>query len=438
MIPKIPQAPNRKFKKVESEKVSMIDLYPEQNVLELAAERKGLDVHQSNVKPLVDLQREEDPRGVSAVAVTKAPKVFQQLLKQSAKGSLDEELNKHHLQRASHRLSEASRKQKFDELINHYFYVGKTQKAQQTLASLLNTPIRPLTEPELQSIEQMIRTHDARLLNDSNALLHIINSTLLLQDIRKSLTSDQWSSLLRYALLSLYRRSSQVPPDWLGTVYKDASTTPGSATPDETFTHVVSEEGKTESVDPTAAHITEAAVLHPETSSGDMRIRKERGPNSTLGIEKFKTFLMENLRNDARFIQTAKGILTGDVSLPPKALSAFGLSGLTSGPGGRTYEPERLTYSDADEIILETIRGMTGKVQGMTKKWFEEYMEARTARADELRSEASTRRDDATSSVASSEAGGSSSSDTPGASSSESDVDSDEILEPLKEEKKKP
>jgi len=428
MIPKIPQAPNRKFKKVESEKVSMIDLYPEQNVLELPAERKGLDVHQSNVKPLVDLQREEDPRGVSAVAVTKAPKVFQQLLKQSAKGSLDAELNKHHLQRASHRLSEASRKQKFDELINHYFYVGKTQKAQQTLASLLNTPVRPLTEPELQAIEQMIRTHDARLLNDSNALLHIINSTLLLQDIRKSLTSDQWSSLLRYALLSLYRRSSQVPPDWLGTVYKDASTTPGSATPDETFTHVVSEEGKTESVDPTAAHITEAAVLHPETSSKDTKLtHKEKGPNKILSIARFKEVVMNALDNDYQYIQIAKDILTGKGNLPRLVLDRFSFTGLTM---ERSYDADRLNYLAADEIIYETLARMVlpPAIQGMTKVWFREFEAKREKRKNDAMARAK-----AGSSSDTEASGADTAGETTGA-----ETDTDSILDPISEEKKKP
>jgi hypothetical protein len=126
------------------------------------------------------------------------------------------ELQKHHLQRAAYRLTEAKKKQSFEKLLHSYFHVDQLDVAKDQLNQLLNTPVRPLSEPEMNNIEAQLKSHDARLLNDTNAIMHIIFDSRLLTATREALTGDQWSGLLKYALLSLYQRTAQVPPSWLG------------------------------------------------------------------------------------------------------------------------------------------------------------------------------------------------------------------------------
>jgi len=169
-------------------------------------------------------------------------------------------------------------------------------------------------------------------------------------------------------------------------------------------------------------------MLHPETSSKDsMAVRKERKPNERLSIQRFKDAMMDALDNDYQFIQYAKDILKGEGGLPSVVYNRFSFTGLAS---ERTYDADRLNYLAADEIIYETLARMVlpPAIQGMTKVWFREFEAKREKRKNDAMARAKAGASSDTEASGADTAG-----DTTGV-----DTDTDSILDPISEEKKKP
>ena len=206
----------RGMKKVEHALVQPkhIDIYLDAEARDDDPERSDLKRDETNVRPETKYYKSLDPLKLGGIKVTPKPNVLADLT--PGTGPMQVELQKHHLQRAAYRLTEAKKKQSFEKLLHSYFHVDQLDVAKDQLNQLLNTPVRPLSEPEMNNIEAQLKSHDARLLNDTNAIMHIIFDSRLLTATREALTGDQWSGLLKYALLSLYQRTAQVPPSWLG------------------------------------------------------------------------------------------------------------------------------------------------------------------------------------------------------------------------------
>ena len=204
------------MRKVEHAKVQPkhIDIYLDAEARDDDRERSDLKRDETNVRPESKYYKSLDPLKLGGIKVSPKPNVLADLT--PGTGPMQVELQKHHLQRAAYRLTEAKKKQSFEKLLHSYFHVDQLDVAKDQLNQLLNTPVRPLSEPEMNNIEAQLKSHDARLLNDTNAIMHIIFDSRLLTATREALTGDQWSGLLKYALLSLYQRTAQVPPSWLG------------------------------------------------------------------------------------------------------------------------------------------------------------------------------------------------------------------------------
>lgn len=185
------------MRKVEHAKVQPkhIDVYLDAETRDNDPERQDLKENQTNVRPESKYYKSLDPMKLGGVKVSAKPNAYGELT--STTGPLKLELQKHHLQRATYRLTEAKKKQSFEDLLQNYFHVNALETAKAKLDQLLNTPLRPLTEPELSNIEAQLQSHDARLLNDTNALMHIIFDSRLLADVKKTLTNDEWSKLLK-------------------------------------------------------------------------------------------------------------------------------------------------------------------------------------------------------------------------------------------------
>jgi hypothetical protein len=262
------------------------------------------------------------------------------------------ELQKHHLQRATYRLTAAKKKQAFEDLLNNYFHVNLLDTAKEQLNQLLNTPIRPLTEPEMNNIEAQLRSHDARLLNDTNALMHIIFDSRLLAAARNTLTNDQWSQLLKYALLSLYQRSAQPPPPWLGHAHvKDTTGVVHDDIPVATVYSMPNTKtdkyGSQPNPEKTAQNQQEAAQAMPGTSKSS---KPQPQSGKRIGFKLYYDQIMNLLRDhaDASLIQEAKRILNKSPNLP----DSFTIYMVTN-PAIDTLKPETLNARQAVELIQD-------------------------------------------------------------------------------------
>jgi hypothetical protein len=262
MIRKTPAPPNRRFKKQESAKVSAVGVYLPGEAQEEIPERTNLNQHQANVKPKSNYFKSLDPMPTKAAEPkVRHPKIFSKLTYENQ--DLATEIQKHHLHRANARLTGEAKKQQFEDLINNYFYNGRLVVAQQNLAELVNAPSRVLNPDEIATIGGQIRNHDAALLNDTNALVHIVNNPTLRDEVRRTMTADQFSSLLKYALKSMYRRSAQKPPEWLGA--EALHTEPPLATESQPSMTKTEENVPVHNPDATTEHRQEAEAIVPDT-----------------------------------------------------------------------------------------------------------------------------------------------------------------------------
>ena len=366
------------FKKVEHAKVQPkhIDIYLDAEAEEVIPERTDLKRDEANVRPESKYYKDLDPMKLGGVKVSGKPKVFSELM--ATTGSMNAELQKHHLQRASYRLSGAKKKQSFEDLLQNYFHVNALDAAKEQLNQLLNTPIRPLSETEMTQIEGQLKSHDARLLNDTNALMHIIFDSRLREDVKAAMTNDQWSKLLKYALLSMYQRTAQIPPEWLGGDGHTKDTT-GIPTADPvvlTGNIVKTDTGET-FADPMKTDVNqkEASDQLPKPL-GTTEHKPAAGRKAgKMGFLTFYRLVLHQLRQraDLPVVGTAHNILSRLPSLP-QAFGAF----IFDQKDMQTLDPDGLNARTAVGVIREAFVWIKGKnrQQGYTLNMLKDIEEA--------------------------------------------------------------
>ena len=368
------------FKKVEHAKIQPkhIDVYLDAEAEEAIPERNDLKRDQANVRPESTYYKDLDPMKLGGVKITAKPKVFSELM--ATTDPMNAELQKHHLQRASYRLSGAKKKQAFEDLLQNYFHINALDTAKEKLNQLLNTPIRPLSETEMTQIEGQLQSHDARLLNDTNALMHIIFDSRLREAVRAAMTNDQWSKLLKYALLSMYQRTAQTPPEWLGGDGHTKDTT-GIPTADPvtlTGNIVKTDTGET-FADPTKTDVNlkEASDKLPERLG-----TTEHKPAATsgrkagrMGFLTFYRLVIHQLqqRVDSAVVGTAHNILSQLPSLPQN-FNGF----MFNNPAMRSLKPEELNARTAVGVIRTAFVWVKarGRQQGYTTQMLKDLEKA--------------------------------------------------------------
>ena len=343
---------SRGMHKVEHAKVQPkhIDVYLDAEARDDDPERTDLKRDETSVRPESKYYKSLDPLKLGGIKVSPKPNVFADLT--PGTGPMKVELQKHHLQRATYRLTAAKKKQAFEDLLNNYFHVNLLDTAKEQLNQLLNTPIRPLTEPEMNNIEAQLKSHDARLLNDTNALMHIIFDSRLLAAARNTLTNDQWSELLKYALLSLYQRSAQPPPPWLGHAHvKDTTGVVHDDIPVATVYSMPNTKtdkfGSQPNPEKAAQHQQEAMQAMPGTSKSS---KPQPQSGKRIGFKLYYDQIMNLLRDhaDASLIQEGKRILNKSPHLP----DSFTIYMVTN-PAIDTLEPDKLNARQAVELIQD-------------------------------------------------------------------------------------
>jgi hypothetical protein len=367
------------MRKVEHAKVQPkhIDVYLDAEARDDDPERTDLKRDETNVRPESKYYKDLDPMKLGGVKISARPNAFGELM--STTGPLKIELQKHHLQRAAYRLTDAKKKQSFEDLLQNYFHVNALDTAKEKLNQLLNTPVRPLTEPELTSIEAQLQSHDARLLNDTNALMHIIFDSRLRQATQAAMTNDQWSKLLKYALLSMYQRTAQAPPPWLGGDghTKDTTGIPTvDDTPVPTGNTVRTETGEV-FPDPTknAVNQKEAGEQIPETSGAN----DIKPGGKKIGFERFYDMVLKQLRerSESAVMNTAHNILNRTPFLP-QPFADF----IDNNEAMKTLDPEGLNARTAVGVIREafvTVKAnwpASRRGAGYTDKMFQELQVA--------------------------------------------------------------
>lgn len=264
------------LKKADSGKIKpkYIDIEIDPVARDDPPERTDLNRFEASVRPESSYYKSLDPKGLGGLKVEKKSNVFADL---RATQPMKVELQKHHIQRAQFRLTEAAKKKSFDNLMVNYFHLNRTETPQAKLHDLVNTPIKPLTPSEIQQVELQLQQHDARLLTDTNAIQHIVASAELLNATKAALTTDQWSNLLRLALQNIFRRINAAPPAWLGAaglrdhnaVQTDKPAYPaGVFTTDSTGETMKTEEQSDETMREAAARRPETFGTHEEAEAG--------------------------------------------------------------------------------------------------------------------------------------------------------------------------
>jgi hypothetical protein len=338
------------MRKVEHAKITPkhIDVYLDAEARDDDPERTDLKRDETSVRPESKYYKSLDPLKLGGIKVSPKPNVFADLT--PGTGPMKVELQKHHLQRATYRLTAAKKKQAFEDLLNNYFHVNLLDTAKEQLNQLLNTPIRPLTEPEMNNIEAQLRSHDARLLNDTNALMHIIFDSRLLAAARNTLTNDQWSQLLKYALLSLYQRSAQPPPPWLG--HAHVKDTTGVVHDDIPVAEVYSmpntktdKYGSQPNPEKTTQHQEEAAEAMPVKPQSSKTYPTS---GKRMGFKLYYNQILNLLKEgaDDSLIQEAQKMLNMSPHLP----QAF-ITDIVSNAKLRTLQPGTLNAQIAVELI---------------------------------------------------------------------------------------
>jgi len=310
--------------RLEKQKIAKIDIYPDPLVADTDPER-NISRFATNVRPTVTFEKEQDPRG-GGVKVSRPASVYKQLLYKSEAMSAEQ---RDHKQRAIARLTEEDKKQQFERLINGYFRQTEAEKQQEIFRRTENAAV--LTESERARLIGLIKVHDFTVLNNPTAILHIAREADLLKAVHDSLSDDTWSKMILVALRSFYRRTMDIPPDWLNTnsVVKPPDVTGVPDTPN----FVKTETGTSE----------QPPVYVPEKEPEATKTN----PVHRMSVGQFITYITETLKSTEMRIDLASGIINKSSRFPKKAFEAYEASGMT--------QPETVNLETAEEIISETL-----------------------------------------------------------------------------------